>query len=93
MDKERQAQDQMRQIEIEEIEERNKNHVSTLIKNHEQAFDELKNHYSDVILKSYNEIYVLKVHWKVISLSFQNCLRHQYRILYKYHEGESNGKK
>ncbi|XP_060779085.1 dynein regulatory complex subunit 4-like [Neoarius graeffei] len=60
MDKERQAQDQMRQIEIEEIEERNKNHVSTLIKNHEQAFDELKNHYSDVILKSYNEIYVLK---------------------------------
>lgn len=66
MDKERQAQDQMRQIEIEEIEERNKNHVSTLIKNHEQAFDELKNHYSDVILKSYNEIYVLKVHWRVI---------------------------
>ncbi|TSL47612.1 Growth arrest-specific protein 8 [Bagarius yarrelli] len=60
MQKQRQEQDLRRKTEIHEIEQRKSIHVNTLIKNHEKAFSDIKNYYSDITLGSINQISLLK---------------------------------
>lgn len=61
MHKQRQEQDLRRKTEIHEIEQRKSIHINTLIKNHEKAFTDIKNYYSDITLGSFNQIGLLKV--------------------------------
>ncbi|KAB5575183.1 hypothetical protein PHYPO_G00217930 [Pangasianodon hypophthalmus] len=60
MQKQRQEQDLRRKTEIHEIEQRKNIHINTLIKNHEKAFSDIKNYYSDITLGSFNQISSLK---------------------------------
>ncbi|KAK3570963.1 hypothetical protein QTP86_031235 [Hemibagrus guttatus] len=60
MQKQRQEQDLRRKTELHEIEQRKSVHVNTLIKNHEKAFSDIKNYYSDITLGSFNQISSLK---------------------------------
>jgi hypothetical protein len=48
-------------MEITEIEERKNKQIAELIKNHENAFSEIKNYYSDITLNNLALISSLKV--------------------------------
>lgn len=50
-------------MEVSEVEERKNNHISTLTKNHEKAFTEMKNYYNDITLNNLALISSLKVNW------------------------------
>ncbi|XP_030622407.1 dynein regulatory complex subunit 4 [Chanos chanos] len=56
----RQEQDLRRKTEIHEIEERKNSQINTLIKNHEKAFTDIKNYYSDITVSNLNLIKTLK---------------------------------
>ncbi|XP_060779220.1 dynein regulatory complex subunit 4 isoform X3 [Neoarius graeffei] len=60
MQKQRQEQELRHKTEIHEIEQRKSIHVNMLIKNHEKAFSDIKNYYSDITLGSFNQISSLK---------------------------------
>ncbi|KAF7699371.1 dynein regulatory complex subunit 4 [Silurus meridionalis] len=60
MQTQRQEQDLRRKTEIHELEQRKSIHVNTMIKNHEKAFSDIKNYYSDVTLGNMNQINMLK---------------------------------
>lgn len=67
MQKQRQEQDLRRKTEIHETEQRKSIHINMLIKNHEKAFSDIKNYYSDITLGSFNQISMLKVSWEKLS--------------------------
>lgn len=48
-------------MEITEVEERKNMQITTLIKNHEKAFAEMKNYYNDITLNNLSLIKSLKV--------------------------------
>ena len=48
-------------MEITEVEERKNMQISTLIKNHEKAFAEMKNYFNDITLNNLSLIKSLKV--------------------------------
>ncbi|NXH16000.1 DRC4 protein, partial [Bucco capensis] len=52
--------DLRRKTEIHEVEERKNNHISELMRNHEKAFSDIKNYYSDITLKNLELISLLK---------------------------------
>lgn len=76
MQMQREAQDLRHKTEIHEIEQRKSIHINTLIKNHEKAFSDIKNYYSDITLGSFNQISTLKVCWEGLSsllINFPSC--------------------
>lgn len=61
-------------MEITEVEERKNAQIANLIKNHENAFAEMKNYYNDITLNNLSLIKSMKVK-SVISVVFKsrNC--------------------
>lgn len=53
--------DLRRKTEIHEVEERKNSHISQLMRNHEKAFNDMKNYYNDITLKNLELISLLKV--------------------------------
>ena len=51
--------------EMVEIEERKNTHISTLIKDHEKAFSDMKNYYNDITLNNLSLIKSLKVKFNI----------------------------
>ncbi|XP_057257942.1 dynein regulatory complex subunit 4 [Pezoporus wallicus] len=52
--------DLRRKTEIHEVEERKNSHISQLMRNHEKAFNDMKNYYNDITLKNLELISLLK---------------------------------
>ncbi|XP_061863345.1 dynein regulatory complex subunit 4 isoform X4 [Colius striatus] len=52
--------DLRRKTEIHEVEERKNNQISELMRNHEKAFNDIKNYYNDITLKNLELISLLK---------------------------------
>ncbi|XP_054056541.1 dynein regulatory complex subunit 4 isoform X3 [Rissa tridactyla] len=52
--------DLRRKTEIYEVEERKNSHISELMRNHEKAFNDIKNYYNDITLKNLALISLLK---------------------------------
>ncbi|NXJ63609.1 DRC4 protein, partial [Rostratula benghalensis] len=52
--------DLRRKTEIHEVEERKNSHISELMRNHEKAFNDIKNYYNDITLKNLALISLLK---------------------------------
>ena len=59
--------------EIVEVEERKNLQISTLIKNHEKAFTDMKNYYNDITLNNLSLIKTLKVSY-FITFSLEKVL-------------------
>lgn len=57
----RQEQDCRRKREIHEVEARKNDHITTLLKNHEKDFSEIKNFYNDITQNNLALIQTLKV--------------------------------
>lgn len=55
-------------MEITEVEERKNAQIANLIKNHENAFNEMKNYYNDITLNNLSLIKSMKVNPTVIIL-------------------------
>lgn len=53
--------DLRRKTEIHEVEERKNSQINELMRNHEKAFDDIKNYYNDITLKNLALITLLKV--------------------------------
>lgn len=53
-------------MEITEVEERKNTQIANLIKNHENAFTEMKNYYNDITLNNLSLIKSMKVKFIVI---------------------------
>lgn len=60
MQKLRQEEELRRKMEIREIEERKKSHINMLMKNHEKAFRDIRNYFSDIVYKNLDFITSLK---------------------------------
>ncbi|XP_057183263.1 dynein regulatory complex subunit 4-like [Triplophysa rosa] len=56
----RQEEEQKRKTEVHEIEERKNSHINTMMENHEKAFRDMRNYFSDNIHKNLNLITSLK---------------------------------
>ncbi|NXD74616.1 DRC4 protein, partial [Eolophus roseicapillus] len=52
--------DLRRKTEIHEVEERKNSHINQLMRNHEKAFNDMKNYYNDITLKNLELISLLK---------------------------------
>jgi hypothetical protein len=61
----REELDMRRKTEIHEIEERKNAQISTLMRNHEKAFSDIKNYYNDITLNNLALINTLKVKFEV----------------------------
>jgi len=53
--------DLRRKTEIHEVEERKNSQINELMRNHEKAFNDLKNYYNDITLQNLTLINLLKV--------------------------------
>ncbi|XP_050958514.1 dynein regulatory complex subunit 4 isoform X2 [Labeo rohita] len=60
MQKLRQEEELRRKTEIHEIEERKNSHINMLMKNHEKAFRDIRNYFSDIVYKNLDLITSLK---------------------------------
>ncbi|XP_056334881.1 dynein regulatory complex subunit 4 isoform X3 [Danio aesculapii] len=60
MQKLRQEEELRRKTEIHEIEERKNTHINMLMKNHEKAFRDIRNYFSDIVYKNLDLITSLK---------------------------------
>lgn len=58
-------------MEITEVEERKNTQIANLIKNHENAFTEMKNYYNDITLNNLSLIKSMKVNHTIIK--YINC--------------------
>lgn len=52
-------------MEITEVEERKNTQIANLIKNHEDAFTEMKNYYNDITLNNLSLIKSMKVYYVI----------------------------
>lgn len=50
-------------MEISEVEERKNAHISHIVKQHDKAFNEMKNYYNDITLNNLALISALKVQY------------------------------
>lgn len=57
-------------IEITEVEERKNAQIANLIKNHENAFIEMKNYYNDITLNNLSLIKSMKVNRTIINCNY-----------------------
>lgn len=86
MQKLRQEEELRRKTEIHEIEERKNSHISTLMKNHEKAFRDIKSYFNDIMHKDLNLITLLKEELKEMKKKEERRTKEMGEVLQKNKE-------
>uniref|UniRef100_A0A672R118 Dynein regulatory complex subunit 4 n=1 Tax=Sinocyclocheilus grahami TaxID=75366 RepID=A0A672R118_SINGR len=84
MQKLRQEEQLRRNTEIHEIEERKNSHINMLMMNHEKAFRDIRNYFSDIVYKNLNIITSLKEELKEMKRKEEKRNKEMAEVLEEY---------